>query len=61
MIQNDNYGIMGALDLIPTYQKPIFGGVAVLEIGIDTLRRECPIFNHWIERLENAVTEGVHT
>ena len=38
--------------LVPGYQKPIDGGMAALEIGLDTIRAECPNFRRWIERLE---------
>jgi hypothetical protein len=37
--------------LIPGYQKPFFGTLAVLEIGLDAIRRECPHFREWLERL----------
>lgn len=38
--------------LVPGYQKPLLGVLAVIEIGLDKLRAECPHFRHWIERLE---------
>jgi hypothetical protein len=38
--------------LIPGYQKPLFGPLAVLEIGLDAIRAECPFFRQWLERLE---------
>jgi hypothetical protein len=38
--------------LIPGYQKPLLGVLGVLEIGLDTLRQECPHFREWLERLE---------
>ena len=41
------------LDLYPAYQKPLMGNLAVLEIGLDAIRRECPFFRGWIERLEH--------
>lgn len=37
---------------MPGYQKPFMGTLAVLEIGLDAIRRECPLFRAWIERLE---------
>jgi hypothetical protein len=40
--------------LIPGYQKPLLGSLAALEIGLDSMRRECPHFNNWLERLESA-------
>ena len=39
-------------DLVPGYQKPLMGVSAAQEIGIDTIRRECPLFADWIEKLE---------
>lgn len=40
------------LDLFPSYQKPLMGTLAVLEIGLDAIRKECPLFRGWMERLE---------
>lgn len=40
------------VDLVPKYQKPLMGNLAVLEIGLDAIRTECPHFRAWIERLE---------
>ena len=39
--------------LIPGYQKPLSGVLAALEIGLDTIRSECPHFRSWVERLES--------
>jgi Domain of unknown function (DUF4276) len=40
------------LDLVPDYQKPLFGNIAALEIGFEAIRAECPHFRAWLERLE---------
>lgn len=40
------------LNLVPGYEKPLMGTLAVLEIGLNTIRRECPLFRAWVERLE---------
>ncbi len=40
------------VDLVPRYQKPLMGNLAVLDIGLDAIRTECPNFRAWIERLE---------
>lgn len=40
------------LSLVPGYQKPLFGTIAVLAIGLEAIRRECPHFRDWLERLE---------
>ncbi len=41
--------------LVPDYQKPFMGNLAVLEIGIHAIRRECPHFEEWLERLERPL------
>jgi len=41
------------LDLFPRYEKPLMGTLAVLEIGLDAIRQECPLFRAWLERLES--------
>jgi hypothetical protein len=38
--------------LIPGYEKPLLGTLAVLEIGIDRICSECPNFRAWVESLE---------
>lgn len=40
------------LGLVPEYEKPLMGTLAVLEIGLEVIRRECPLFGAWVERLE---------
>lgn len=40
------------LALVPGYEKPLLGNLAVLEIGIEAIRAECPLFRGWLERLE---------
>ena len=40
-------------DLVPGYEKPLLGTLAVLEIGLDAIRAECPNFRQWIEHLES--------
>lgn len=40
--------------LIPGYQKPLAGVQAAIAIGLDAIRRECPHFNEWVRRLEEA-------
>ena len=39
--------------LFPEYEKPLHGNFAVLEIGLERIRGECPHFGAWLERLEN--------
>ena len=38
--------------LVQGYQKPLYGLLAALEIGLDAIRRECPHFRTWLETLE---------
>ena len=40
------------LELMPIYEKPLYGSLAALEVGIDTIRRECKRFNEWVGLLE---------
>lgn len=39
--------------LVSGYEKPILGSLAVLDIGLETIRAECPHFNGWLHRLES--------
>lgn len=40
------------LSLCMNYDKPMHGSLIALDIGLDTIRRECPMFDKWIKRLE---------
>ena len=40
------------MELYAGYQKPLMGVLAAEEIGLDAIRGECPLFNSWIEELE---------
>jgi hypothetical protein len=37
---------------IPNYQKPLYGTLAALEIGLFDMRSACPLFNAWVKKLE---------
>jgi uncharacterized protein DUF4276 len=41
--------------IVPGYEKPFLGTLAVLEIGLDRIRAECPHFSAWLKRLESLV------
>jgi hypothetical protein len=41
------------IDLYSGYEKPLFGTLAALEIGLNTIRAQCPHFADWISQLEN--------
>lgn len=40
------------VQLIPEYQKPLYGNIAALEIGLDSIQGACPHFQQWVQRLE---------
>lgn len=40
------------LSLVPSYEKPILGTLAALEIGLPTILSECALFRRWIETIE---------
>ena len=40
------------LRLLPSYNKPVMGNQGVLQIGLDTIRRECPHLSAWLRCLE---------
>jgi hypothetical protein len=42
--------------LVPGYEKPLLGTLAVLEIGLDHIRAECPHFDGWLMRLESVIS-----
>jgi len=42
-------------DLVPEYEKPLFGILAILEIGLEPIRAECRHFDQWLKSLEAAV------
>jgi len=41
------------IEIFPGYEKPIYGSLAALEIGLPTIRKECPLFNEWVAKLES--------
>ena len=46
--------------LIPAYDKVLLGTLAMLEIGLPSIRAQCPHFSNWLSRLEGygAQEEG---
>lgn len=44
--------------LFPEYDKPLLGSLAALEIGLNAIRRECPMFDGWVKRIE-ALKAGI--
>lgn len=52
---NDNYETAPSrriVNLLPSYEKVLFGNMAALEMGIKAIRDECPHFAYWLDRLE---------
>ena len=41
------------IDLVPGYNKVLHGNVAALEVTLDRMRQECPVFAAWVTRMEN--------
>jgi hypothetical protein len=39
-------------DLVAGYEKPLFGTLAAINMGLDAIRGECPHFRAWLEQLE---------
>ena len=42
--------------IISGYDKPFMGNLAILEIGLETIRRECNHFDAWLTRIEQLAT-----
>lgn len=42
--------------LVNGYSKPLLGTLAALEIGLDTIRNECPHFRQWLGRFERILS-----
>ena len=40
-------------DLVPAYEKPLLGTLAILEIGLNRIRTQCPHFDGWLRQLES--------
>jgi len=41
------------INLVPGYEKPLFGTLAALEIGLTRIRAECPHFDKWLQDIES--------
>lgn len=40
------------LKLFPEYNKPLDGLLVASEIGLESIRRECPLFDGWLKQIE---------
>jgi hypothetical protein len=38
--------------LYPAYDKPVHGSLAIMEIGIGNIRKECSLFDQWLQQIE---------
>jgi len=45
------------LSLFPNYEKPLYGALVVVKVGLDAIRAECPHFNEWLTWLEGLGME----
>lgn len=41
------------IDAIPGYNKVVYGNILAKSIGLETIRRKCPLFNEWVSSLEH--------
>ena len=41
--------------LVPGYSKPFLGNLAILAVGLDKIRAECPHFGKWLKDLETWI------
>lgn len=39
---------------IPSYDKVLSGNCIAMDIGLDKIRKECPLFNEWVKELEKV-------
>ena len=42
------------LALLPGYDKPVYGSLAAIAVGLNVIRRECLRFDRWVGRLEEC-------
>ena len=39
--------------LFPNYDKPLYGSLVAIEVGLDAISQECPHFRGWMKWLES--------
>lgn len=44
--------------IMPQYEKTLHGPLIAGEIGLHELRRQCPHFNQWLNKIEQLATNG---
>ena len=45
------------MDVIPEYEKPLYGVLSALDIGLDAMLDSCPHFSSWWDRLIRATIQ----
>lgn len=43
------------IDLVPGYEKPLYGNLAALSVTLSSIRDECEVFDDWVRKLESLV------
>ncbi len=43
--------------LFPEFEKPIHGTFGAMEIGLEKIRQECPLFSQWLTKIESLGME----
>jgi hypothetical protein len=46
------------LYLIRGYEKPLMGALAALEVGLDSMRENCELFDQWLSNIEAVAGDG---
>jgi hypothetical protein len=41
------------LKLMPEYNKVLHGNIAAIDVGLETIRSQCPNFSSWMNELES--------
>ncbi|MFK3868681.1 DUF4276 family protein [Psychrobacter faecalis] len=44
--------------LIRGYEKPLMGTLGALEVGLDSMRQKCELFDNWLKQLESLTVVG---
>lgn len=44
--------------LIRGYEKPLMGTLAALEVGLDSMRQNCELFDNWLRQLESLIVNN---
>jgi hypothetical protein len=50
---------MRVKNLVPGYEKPLYGTLAALEVGLSRIRGQCPHFDDWLRQLGSLVNLSI--